>query len=330
MGRWCLAVAARWSACQNFRMTYPLTSPDGTPASRLAFGTMQFGGTADAAASHAMFDACIAAGITHFDTAHIYTDGASETLLGAMIKPHRERLIIATKAAYSGGATRANIAGSAETSRRRMDIDVIDVLYLHRFDPDTDMHESFEALAELRAQGIIRAVGISNFAAWQAVKAAGIAAKFDLQIALIQPMYSVVKRQAEVEILPMAQDMGMLCAPYSPLGGGLLTGKYANGASGRLTENDRYASRYRFAHMHEAATQLAAIAAREGVHPATLAVAWVAAHETGPTPIISARSAAQLAPSLAALDYAMSATLYAEMAALVPAPPPATDRTETT
>lgn len=309
-------------------MTHPLSSLDGTPASRLAFGTMQFGGRADRAASQAMFDACIAAGITHFDTAHVYTDGASETLLGEMIKPHRERLIIATKAAYTGGATPDNIRSSAETSRQRMDLDVLDALYLHRFDPDTDMHESFETFAELKAQGIIRHIGISNFAAWQAAKAAHIAAKFDLTITLIQPMYNVVKRQAEVEILPMAQDYGMVCAPYSPLGGGLLTGKYAGGGTGRLTEDDRYAARYGFEHMHSAAERLSGIAAREGVHPATLAVAWAAAHPTAPTPIISARSAEQLAPSLAALSYDLSPELYDEMANLVPAPPPATDRAE--
>ena len=309
-------------------MIHTLDSLDGTRASRLAFGTMQFGGRADAAASQAMFDAALDAGITHFDTAHVYTDGASETLLGEMVKPHRDRLIIATKAAYTGGASPDNIRSSAETSLKRMKIDVIDALYLHRFDPDTDMHDSFETLADLKARGIIRHVGISNFAAWQAAKAAHIALKFDLAITLIQPMYNVVKRQAEVEILPMAQDYGMLCAPYSPLGGGLLTGKYAKGGSGRLTEDDRYAARYRFEHMHSAAQQLSDIAARESVHPATLAVAWAAAHATSPTPIISARSAEQLAPSLAALNYEMTPALYAELATLVPAPPPATDRAE--
>lgn len=309
-------------------MKHPLLSLDGTPASRLAFGTMQFGGNADAQASRAMFDAALEAGITHFDTAHVYTGGASETLLGQMAATQRDRLIIATKAGYTGGATRANITTSAETSRSRMKMDVLDVLYLHRFDPETDMHETFETLAELRNQGIIRYVGISNFAAWQAVKAAGIAAKFDLVITLIQPMYSLVKRQAEVEILPMAQDLGINCAPYSPLGGGLLTGKYASSGTGRLTEDDRYAARYDFAHMRSAAKALPEIAAREGVHPATLAVAWAAAHPTAPMPIISARSAAQLTPSLSAMPYQMTPALYAELSALVSAPPPATDRAE--
>ncbi len=309
-------------------MKHTLTSPDGTPASRLAFGTMQFGGRADEAASRAMFEACVAAGITHFDTAHVYTDGASETLLGSFLNDRRDGLIIATKAAFAGGATRDNILNSAETSRVRMKLDTLDVLYLHRFDPDTDMHESFQAFADLKAQGHIRQIGLSNFAAWQVVKAANIAAKFDLDIAVLQPMYNAVKRQAEVEILPMADDLGILVAPYSPLGGGLLTGKYKKGGAGRLTEDTMYAARYGQDIMHDAAGGLAALASTLNIHPATLAVAWAAAHPTAPTPIISARTAEQLQPSLEALDYVMQPEIYAKISALSPTPPPATDRLE--
>ncbi|MGC1503401.1 MAG: aldo/keto reductase [Sulfitobacter sp.] len=309
-------------------MKNTLTSPDGTPASRLAFGTMQFGGRADATQSRQMFDACIQAGITHFDTAHIYTGGASETLLGGFVQDQRDRLIIATKAAYDEGATRENILASAETSRQRMQIDTLDVLYLHRFDPHTDMAESFATFADLKAKGHIRHIGLSNFAAWQVVKAANIAAGSDLRIAVIQPMYNLVKRQAEVEILPMADDLGILVAPYSPLGGGLLTGKYAQGGAGRLTEDDRYGARYGQAVMHKAAEGLKDLAATHGVHPATLAVAWAAHHPTGPSPIISARTVEQLHPSLAALAFEMSDDLYAQIATLSPTPPPATDRLE--
>jgi len=260
--------------------------------------------------------------------AHVYTDGASETLLGKFIQTNRDSLTIATKAAYTGGSTRENILSSAETSRRRMQIDTLDALYLHRFDPDTDMHEAFEAFAHLTSQGHIRAIGVSNFAAWQTVKAAGIAAKFDLSIAVIQPMYSLVKRQAEVEILPMADDLGILVAPYSPLGGGLLTGKYATGGGGRLTENDQYNVRYGVDVMHDTAKKLSELAAGMGVHPATLAVAWAMKHPTSPSPIISARSAAQLQPSLDALTFDMSNALYDQISALGPKPAPATDRLE--
>lgn len=309
-------------------MKQTLTSPDGTPASRYTFGTMQFGGAADADASRAMFDACIEAGITHFDTAHVYTGGASEEILGKLIASQRDRLVIATKAAYTGGAGRENILTSAETSRQRMNIDTLDVLYLHRFDPDTDLHESLGTLADLKAKGVIRHVGLSNFAAWQVVKAAYIAATFDLEIAVLQPMYNLVKRQAEVEILPMADDLSILVAPYSPLGGGLLTGKYTQGGDGRLTRDARYAARYGQAAMHDTASALCALAADLGVHPATLAVSWAAHHRTGPSPILSARSAEQLAPSLAALSFDMTPALYDQITALSVTPPPATDRLE--
>lgn len=305
-----------------------LVSPNGTPASRLAFGTMQFGGPADAKASREMFDACRAKGITHFDTAHLYTEGASETLLGEMIADQRDNLIVATKVAYSGGAGRDNILNTFEVSRQRLNLETVDVLYLHRFDPDTDLNTSFETLAELKAKGQIRYIGVSNFAAWQVMKAIAVAARFDLTVDILQPMYSLVKRQAEVEILPMCADQGVACAPYSPLGGGLLTGKYTQGGSGRLSENERYAVRYGLEWMHSAAQELGILAVAEGMHPATLAVAWAGAHPNGPTPIISARSAAQLAPSLAALDTTLSSDLYDRLTALTPTPPPATDRIE--
>lgn len=309
-------------------MSIQITSPDGTPASRFAFGTMQFGGTADEAASRAMFDACLDAGITHFDTANLYTDGAAETLLGRFADKHRDRLVIATKAGYSGGAGRDTILTQFEESRRRLGMDQVNILYLHRFDPDTPLQETMETFADLKSRGQIRHVGLSNFAAWQVMKADCIAARFDLQVSILQPMYSLVKRQAEVEILPMAASEGMVVAGYSPLAGGLLTGKYARGETGRLTGNERYAIRYGQDWMTDAAEGLVAIAQELGTDPATLAVAWAAHHPAAPVPLISGRSAPQIAPSLAALDFPMDDALYERLSALTPAPPPATDRTE--
>lgn len=309
-------------------MTKILTSLDGTPASRLAFGTMQFGARADKDASRAMFDASIDGGITHFDTAYVYNDGASEEILGSFVAPHRDRLVIATKADFNGGGSKQSITSSFDISRKRLDMDMVDVLYMHRFDPDTDLHDSMQGFAELKSAGKIRYIGVSNFAAWQVVKAINIAAKFDLTIDILQPMYNLVKRQAEVEILPMCMDQNVACAPYSPLGGGLLTGKYAAGSGGRLAEDKMYATRYGLDWMHDAAAGLSLLAAELGMDAATLAVAWAARHPMGPTPIISARNAAQLTPSLAALDFKMDDALYARMAALSPTPPPATDRIE--
>ena len=305
-----------------------ITSPNGTPISSLTFGAMQFGGGADAQQSHAMFQSARDAGLTHFDTAHVYTGGASETLLGQCIQAERDTLTIATKAAYDGGSGRANIIESLETSRQRLQIDVVDILYLHRFDPDTDLKESFDALADLQSRGVIRYIGVSNFAAWQVVKAQWIANSFGTRIDIVQPMYNLVKRQAEVEILPMCADLGIEIAPYSPLGGGLLTGKYATGGTGRLTTDDRYAARYGLDWMHDTAKALTALAQDKGTEASTLAVAWAMAHETRPRPIVSARSVSQLEPSLAALNTSMTADLYGEISRLSQTPPPATDRIE--
>ncbi len=293
----------------------------------LTFGTMQWGGRADATASRAMFDACLAAGVTDFDTACGYTDGLAETLLGQFADGH-DNLHIATKVAYDGGAGRANILAQFDASRTRLNRDSVDLLYIHRWDPDTSLQETFSTLAELQDLGHIRQIGVSNFAAWQVMKAQSVARSFGTRIDAIQPMYNLVKRQAEVELLPMAMDQGIRVISYSPLGGGLLTGKYARGETGRLTMDDRYATRYGPLWMHETADVLSELACELNTHPATLAVAWVATHPCQPLPIISARSAAQLAPSLAATAYPMTDALYQRLTALSPTPPPATDRLE--
>ena len=307
-------------------MKNPLISPNGTPSSTFCFGTMQFGGGADETQSRAMYDASRAAGITFFDTAFVYADGASETLLGQFAANERDTLIIATKCDFSGPSTAANITKSFDTSRTRLGMDFVDVFYLHRWDGDTPLETSFEALATLQQQGKIGVIGVSNFSAWQVMKAQAVAEKLGTTINILQPMYNLVKRQVEVEILPMAASEGFNIAPYSPLGGGLLTGKYTAGNTGRIVTDKGYAIRYGPDWMHQAAANLTTIAKRENTNPATLAVAWAAMHPAVTTPIISARTPEQIQPSLDALGYKMPADLYAEITALSPTPPPATDR----
>ena len=129
-----------------------ITALDGTQLSPLTFGTMQFGGSADARASQAMFDAARAEGITHFDCAHVYNGGEAERLLGQFARADRDSLILATKVGYTGGAGRANLVQSFDLSRQRLDADCIDILYLHRFDPDTPLEETFETLARSPGQ----------------------------------------------------------------------------------------------------------------------------------------------------------------------------------
>lgn len=305
-----------------------ITTPNGTPQSRLCFGCMQFGGTADGRDSQAMYDACRAAGVNFFDTAHLYTDGQSETLLGQFVKDERADLVIATKVAYEGGSGRANIHKTFDISRKRLGMDHVDILYLHRWDDDTPLEETFETLSGLQDAGQISHIAVSNFAAWQVMKAQAVAARFGTRIAMIQPMYSLVKRQAEVELLPMAKAEDISVVPYSPLGGGLLTGKYAKGETGRLSTDSRYAARYGVDWMHAAAVALTEVADNMGHDPATLAVAWAAHHPAVTAPIISARNAMQLAPSLAAINVKLDAQTYAHLQSLSPTPAPATDRLE--
>ncbi len=293
---------------------------------KAAFGTMQFGGRSDKAASAAMFAACRAAGLVHFDTACGYNGGAAEVILGQLAASNREDLYIATKVGYQGGAGRANITAQFDESRQRLATDVVDLLYLHRFDPETPLDETMETFAQMQARGLIRHIGLSNFPSWAVMKAQAIAVRLGTKIDAIQPMYNLVKRQAEVEILPMAADQGIAVYSYSPLAGGLLTGKYAAGQMGRLSEDARYAARYAAADAHLAAAHLAALAREVGTDPATLAVAWVLAR--GAAPIISARDATQLAPSLAGLHFALPKDLLERITALFPTPPPATDRSE--
>jgi len=251
-------------------------------------------------------------------------------LLGQFAANERDTLVIATKCDFSGPGTTENINRSLDTSRTRLGMDFVDVFYLHRWDGDTPLEESFKALATLQQQGKIGVIGVSNFSAWQVMKAQTVAEALGTTINILQPMYNLVKRQVEVEILPMAASEGFNVAPYSPLGGGLLTGKYTAGNTdpntGRITTDKGYAIRYGPEWMHQAATNLSSIAARENINPATLAVAWAAMHPAVTTPIISARTPEQLQPSLDALDYKISAGLYAELTALSPTPPPATDR----
>jgi 1-deoxyxylulose-5-phosphate synthase len=300
----------------------------GQPLSRFSFGTMQFGVRADDAASAAMYAACRDKGINFFDTAYAYAGGRSEEIVGRLIRDERDDIFLATKTGNDNDASPEVIHREFGESRERLGLDTVDLLYIHKWDPVTPLETSLGVIADYVHRGAVRHVGVSNFAAWQVMKARTVARELGIDIHVLQPMYNLVKRQAEAEILPMAQSEGFAVCPYSPLGGGLLTGKYAAGDGGRLKDDAMYARRYAPEHMHAAARGLAELAAEQGVHPATLAVAWVAKHPGVWGPIISGRSAEQLAPSLAAIDMELDDALYARISDLSPAPPPAHDRLE--
>ncbi|MEM6954458.1 MAG: aldo/keto reductase [Myxococcota bacterium] len=306
----------------------------GVRVSTLAFGTMSFGGDADEATSADLYAACRDAGINHFDTADMYSRGASETILGKLIAHERDAIVLASKAYFpmgdgpnERGTSRFHLVRAAEASLRRLGTDRIDLYYLHRFDERTDLSETLRAIDDLVRSGKILYPCVSNFAAWQVTKALGIQALLGLSpIAAIQPMYNLIKRQVEVELLPMAESEGLGVFPYSPLGGGVLSGKYGRGESGRLRENEVYKERY--AGNEETAAAFATIADELGVHPVTLAVAWVKSHPGVTAPLLGARSVKQLRPALEAANFAMDDALRARLSALTPEPAPATDRRE--
>ena len=219
-----------------------------------------------------------------------------------------------------------------EGSLRRLGTDRIDLYFAHTFDPLTPMEETLRALDDLVAAGKILCTGVSNWAAWQIAKALGISALHGLaRFECIQPMYSLVKRQAEVEILPLAQAERMGVISYSPLGSGLLSGKYGKTAQpeqGRLVENRMHRTRYSDPEYLDVVERFTAHAQARGLHPATLAVAWAMSHPALTAPIIGARNPEQLEALLKAADVAMAPEWRAEISALSPEPPPATDRSE--
>ncbi|TRZ93108.1 aldo/keto reductase [bacterium] len=311
----------------------------GVKVSSLCLGTMSFGKEADEAAAAAMFRFCRDKGINFFDCADIYQAGRAEEILGRLIKDCREEVVITSKVYFATsqdvnamGASRRHIRFAVEASLKRLGTDRIDIYFIHRFDDTTPLEETMRALDDLVRQGKILYPGASNFAAWQVEKALGISAKEGLSpFACLQPLYNLVKRQAEVEILPMALAEGLGVIPYSPLGGGLLTGKYSRAekpVSGRFIENKMYQTRYAFDWVREAVGRFTAFAAERGFDPVSLAVAWVGSHPAVTAPIIGGRGVEQLRSSVASLDIDMTPELRAEVSALSPEPPPATDRTE--
>jgi aryl-alcohol dehydrogenase-like predicted oxidoreductase len=317
-------------------MKTKLLGRTGISVSQLCFGTMSFGGDADEATSASMYKAVRDAGINFFDCADEYNKGKSEEILGRLAKGHRDELVLTTKCnsqqgpdVNARGTSRRHVVRAVEASLKRLQTDRIDVLFLHRYDALTPIEESMRGLEDLVRAGKVLYPAVSNWSAWQTQHAVDIQERSNwARLQVVQPMYSLVKRQAEVEILPMAQANGIGVIPYSPAAAGLLSGKYFGQASGRLKTNKMYEARYGEAWAFETAEKYVALCKHKGLHPVSAAIAWVAAHPAVTAPIIGARNLDQLKDSLAAIDVKMTPELRAEIAALSRTPPPATDRLE--
>src|SRR5262245_60691606 len=312
----------------------------GVKVSRIALGAMSFGGDSDEATAGQIWRAAREAGVNFVDTADVYNEGRSEEIVGRLMRGERDELVIASKAYFptgpgpnARGTSRYHLVRAVEASLRRLATDRIDLYYLHRFDDVTDIGETLRALDDLVRAGKILYPACSNFASWQVAHALGVArAEGFAPLVAIQPMYNLVKRTAEIEILPMAQSLGIGVIPYSPTGGGLLTGKYGVGRrpdKGRLIDWKMYEVRYGNPDYFSTAERFCALANELGHHPATLAVAWVASHAAVTSVLVGGRSVEQLQPTLAAASLVLDDATRARISALSPAqPPPATDRNE--
>lgn len=311
----------------------------GVKVSRVGLGAMSFGGDADETTAWSLYRAARDAGVNLIDTADVYNEGRSEEFLGRFMRGEREDLVIASKAYFptskdpnGRGTSRFHLVRAVEASLRRLQTDRIDLYYLHRFDDATDLDETLRALDDLVRAGKILYPAVSNFAAWQIAHALGRqVAEGWARLVASQPMYNLVKRTAEIEMLPMAQSLGIAVIPYSPTGGGLLTGKYGvdkKPATGRLLDTKMYTVRYSNPAFYDVAEKFTALAAELGHHPTTLSVAWVASHPAVTSVLVGGRNLDQLGPALAAKDLVLDAETRARISALSPEPPPATDRNE--
>ena len=320
-------------------MQYSFLGNTGIQVSNLCMGTMTFGREADATASRAMFNQCRDAGINFFDCANVYSEGRAERILSDLIADCRHELIVTSKfgapmgtGMNDDGGSRRHLTASLEASLKRLKTDYLDIYFLHRFDAQTPLEETLRALDDVVAQGKVRCLGVSNFAAWQIAKALGISKQYGwTTVHCIQPMYNLVKRQAEVEILPLAQSENLGVISYNPLGGGLLSGKYGQdrrAAQGRLTEDEMYQKRYADQWIYDAAIEFSRLAVENGYSPVALALAWVAHHPAVTAPIMGARNVAQLKDALQSADLDISPDLYDAICRLTPTPPPANDRSE--
>jgi aryl-alcohol dehydrogenase-like predicted oxidoreductase len=302
-------------------------------------GTMTFGREADKAAAKDIFNRCRDAGINFFDCANVYSEGRAESILGELISDCRNEFVVSSKFGSpmgnghnTQGGSRRHLISSLEASLKRLNTDYVDIYFLHRFDAHTPLEETLRALDDVVAQGKVRYTGVSNFAAWQIAKALGISAcngwiSFDC----IQPMYNLIKRQAEVEILPLARSEKLGVITYNPLGGGMLSGKYSmdrQSGSARLADDDMYRKRYGEGWMSDTARRFKRFAEEHGYHPVSLAVAWVSHHPSVTAPILGARNVDQLEDALRSMDIQLSPELYADICRLAPTPPSATDRSE--
>jgi aryl-alcohol dehydrogenase-like predicted oxidoreductase len=290
-------------------------------------GTMTFGGRggfADVGSTgveeaRRQVDQCLAAGVNLFDTADVYSGGLSEEILGQALKGRRDQVLVATKVRMpmgdgpnDAGLSRHHIVTGCEASLRRLGTDHIDLYQVHEWDGLTPLEETLEALDLLVRSGKVRYVGASNYAGWQLMKALGTAGRLGLPRFVSQQIYySLQAREAEYELIPAAVDQGLGVLVWSPLAGGLLSGKYRRdlqppAGSRQLTDWNEPPVRDQDA-LYEIVDVLVSIGEERGVSAAQVALAYLLGQPAVTSLVVGAKTAAQLADNLSAADLVLAA-----------------------
>ena len=308
-------------------MRYRKLGRTGLFVSELCLGTMTFGGkdsfwshigTLDQEEADRIVGRALDSGINFFDTADVYSEGLSETILGASLKRlkvSRENVVVATKVLgetaagpNSRGLSRAHIFYAVKASLSRLGLDHIDLYQVHGFDPATPIEETMEALDDLVRQGLVRYVGVSNWAAWQIVKALGLSERRGFaRFESLQAYYALAGRDLEREIVPMLESEQLGLLPWSPLAGGLLSGKFGRGipapaGSRRATFDFPPVDRER---AYDCIDAMRPMADKRGVSVARVAIAWLLHQPVVTSVVIGAKRIEQLEDNIAATSLSL-------------------------
>ena len=323
-------------------MLYRQLGRSGLRVSVLTLGTMTFGGagvfaktgTTDLAGARRLVDRCIDAGVNLFDTADVYSWGLSEEILGQALQGKRDRVLVTTKARMrmgegpnDAGLSRQHLIAACEASLKRLGTDRIDLYQVHEWDGQTPLEETLRALDDLVRQGKVRYLGCSNYAGWQLMKALGVSERLGLErFASQQIHYTLEAREAEHELVPIAVDQGVGIMVWSPLAGGLLTGKYRRGqphppGSRHLSDWGEPPIRDE-GRLYAIVEALVAVGEARGISPAAVALAWLVGRPGVATLVIGARDEHQLDATLAAAELELTAEERARLDAVSALPLP--------
>ncbi len=296
----------------------------GLKVSALSFGTMSFGGGSQSAVgstgveeARRMVDRCLDAGVNLFDTADVYSSGESERVLGQALQGRRDRAVLATKVngrmgdgVNDSGQSRSHILRGCEDSLRRLGTDWIDLYQVHSWDGNTPLEETLSALDSLVQSGKVRYIGCSNYSGWHLMKALGISERLGLQRYVTQQInYSLLVREAEYELVPIAIAEGVGILVWSPLAGGFLSGKFKRGES--PPTGTRFAAqgdqgRFDVERAYDVLEVVRDLAAEHGVSVAQVALNWLTRRAGVSSVILGARTPDQLADNLGAASWCLA------------------------